>query len=107
MSCNPKGIEDILEEESKKLIKMKEKIISIMSSNTGIEMEKMRLICEVNTELNHELAKKCGFIDIILDLNVKEKNKSGIRNILLSEDAFEKCYYKNLVKNLKSAGVFK
>ena len=106
MSCDEKGIEHILGEGSKRAISLKEKIISIMSDNTGIEMEKIRLICEMDNMLDPIVAKKCGLIDIILDVNEKDKNKSGIRRFLLFKDDYENNYYRNIIKDLKSVGVF-
>lgn len=62
MNCDKKGIEHILGEESKRVISTKEKIISIMSNNTDMEVEKVRLICEMDNMLNSVLAKKYSFL---------------------------------------------
>lgn len=96
------GINNILEGNSNRMSLIINKIFDCYVKTTGLEKEKLMVLCNFNNILSLENILKSNLVDEIIESNIDNKSKSRINFI---EKIKNKNYYEKVINQLKYTGI--
>ncbi|WP_027634691.1 ATP-dependent Clp protease proteolytic subunit [Clostridium hydrogeniformans] len=99
---NEDGVNNILEENFNRIGLVISKVIDCYAKATGLDKEKLTVLCNVNNILSIENIIKSNLVDEIIASHIDSKSKSRVNFITKIKD---RNYYEKVIRELENAGI--